>query len=179
MPYTPQNVLARLKEGNDRFAKGQALPHFTPEQRATAGETQRPYAVVLGCSDSRVPVETVFDVQMGELFVIRTAGHVLAQASFASMRFALQMLGVTTVVILGHDDCGAVKAALSDDIPFWLKPITDHINVAGDSLDQAIDLHVRETMQEVSDWLEDIDLDHEIAVYGGAYDVLSGRVHWI
>ena len=78
------------------------------------------------CSD-----EAVFDVGVGELFVVRTAGHVLAQASTASVRFAVEKLGARMVVVLGHEDCGAVQAALSADSPGWLAPIIDHIEVVG------------------------------------------------
>lgn len=182
--HRPEKVLEMLKAGNSRFVSGTNLPRFDHEKRIEASGPQRPYAVVVGCSDSRVPVEAIFDAQMGELFVIRTAGHVLAAASFASLRYAIEILGARTVVVLGHDECGAVQAALEKQTPYWLNPITSHIRVSGEStLPEAVKAHVVETVAEVAEWAQDIGLEQiigeSVGIYGGAYAFESGEVRWL
>jgi carbonic anhydrase len=192
MPYDTQTALRLLREGNVRFMEGHAANHFSAEKRADTLLGQRPWAVVVGCSDSRVPVETVFDAGPGELFVVRTAGHVLAQASLASVRFAVQRLEARTVVVLGHEDCGAVSAALAGDAPEWLLPITRHIRIdevdptcapadADDALlAAAVDEHVRDTVTELREFLDDISPEQPLAhVVGAAYKLASGEVHWL
>lgn len=192
MSHDTQTALRLLREGNVRFVEGHTTNHFSAEKRSAALQGQQPWAVVVGCSDSRVPVETVFDVGSGELFVVRTAGHVLAQASLASIRFAVEKLGAQTVVVLGHQDCGAVAAALSGDAPDWLDPITRHIRVTGIDASQApadadnpllavaVDEHVRDTVAELREFLEEISPEAPMAhVVGAAYKLTSGVVHWL
>ena len=174
-----QNIREILTLGNKRFTQGNTKSHFLPEQRAQFTHGQQPYAVVVGCSDSRVPVETVFDVDMGELFVVRTAGHVLANASKASIRFAIEKLGTRCVVVLGHEDCSAVKAALEGDAPEWLSPIVSHIHAPhAHTIEGAVDEHVLETCAEIETWLENVGCDG-IEVLGGSYEIKSGQVHWL
>ena len=146
---------------------------------------------MVGCSDSRVPVEAVFDVGVGDLFVVRTAGHVLASASIASVRFALEKLGARTVVVLGHEDCGAVSAALAGDAPDWLAPITDHIHLAGVDasaapadaddalLAAAVDRHVLDTVHQLRELIASFGIAERIVVSGAAYKLASGEVHWL
>ena len=135
----------------------------------------------MGCSDSRVPVEVVFDVGPGELFVIRVAGHVMSEAGYASVRYAVDVLGTRLVVVLGHEDCGAVTAAREGDAPAWLAPITDHIHVSPDSsLAEAVDQHVLESVSELRQWFADNGFgDGAPAVTGAAYQLASGLVHWL
>lgn len=105
--------LALLKEGNARFSENRARhPHSGPEWRRTVAQGQHPFAVVLGCSDSRVPVERVFDRGLGDLFVMRNAGNVVEPDVRASIDYATTHLHVPLVVVLGHEKCGAVAAAL-------------------------------------------------------------------
>jgi len=107
-------ALARLQEGNLRFAGGDPS-HDSRSDRARRGEltsTQQPFAVILGCSDSRVPVEIVFDQGLGDLFVIRVAGNVVAPSQIGSVEFAAERFGTRLVVVLGHSSCGAVQATL-------------------------------------------------------------------
>ena len=168
-----------LSAGNIRFSSGQPKTHFSPAQRAQFLSGQAPYAVVVACSDSRVPVETVFDADMGELFIVRTAGHVLANASKASIRFAIEKLGTRCVVVLGHEDCSAVKAALEGDAPEWLSPIVSHIHAPhAHTTEGAVDEHVLETCAEIETWLENVGCDG-IEVLGGSYEIKSGQVHWL
>ena len=109
-------ALSRLKEGNARFVSGntQLDPHFMRKERNQLVSGQAPFAVVLGCSDSRVPVEIVFDQGLGDLFVIRVAGNVVALSQIGSVEFAAVNFGVRLVVVLGHTQCGAIKATLDD-----------------------------------------------------------------
>lgn len=192
MEQHAHNALELLKQGNARFVAGHSSERFTPEERAASLEGQAPYAVVVGCSDSRVPVEVVFDAGIGELFVIRAAGHVLTQAGLASLRFAIEKLGTTTVVVLGHEDCGAVDAALSGYSPEWLAPIVDRIDVEhvdpsdapadadNPLLAAAVDLHVRDTVRDIIEWFDEIDLPvDQPTVVGAAYKLATGEVHWL
>lgn len=190
--HDTEEALQLLEEGNRRFSEGLSAIRYSERQRRESLEGQAPWAIVVGCSDSRVPVEAVFDAGPGELFVVRTAGHVLAQASLASIRFAIEKLGARTVVVLGHEDCGAVAAALSGDAPDWLDPITRHIRVEAldpDSapagaedrlLAAAVDEHVADTVTELRDFLETIGpAGADTHVTGAAYRLSSGRVHWL
>ncbi len=192
MPYDTPTALKRLRDGNLRFAQGQPKGRFSAEERERSVGGQHPWAVVVGCSDSRVPVEAVFDAGPGELFVVRTAGHVMAQASLASIRFAVEKLGAQTVVVLGHEDCGAVSAALAGDAPEWLAPIVKHIRIdeidpsqapedADDALlAAAVDEHVRDTVEILKAFFGEIGGSVQTTgVVGAAYKLASGRVHWL
>jgi carbonic anhydrase len=107
-------ALGRLKDGNRRFCEdaGGTYRHVLADQRRRASEGQRPFAVVLGCSDSRVPAELVFDQGLGELFVIRVAGNIVAPSQVGSVEFAVDRFGTPLVVVMGHTQCGAVEATL-------------------------------------------------------------------
>lgn len=108
-----QEALQRLKDGNARFVADRSSPDtIDSKHRHALIEGQEPFAVVLGCSDSRVPVEIVFDQGFGDLFVIRVAGNIVAPSQIGSVEFAVQQLGTPLVVVLGHSRCGAIKATL-------------------------------------------------------------------
>ncbi|QNE90157.1 carbonic anhydrase [Corynebacterium incognita] len=108
---TPQHVWDALKEGNARFAADNPQrPNTDTQRRSLLVEGQDPRVVVLSCSDSRVPAELVFDLGLGDAFVIRTAGQVLDNAVLASVEFAVENLGASLLVVMGHESCGAVKA---------------------------------------------------------------------
>lgn len=103
-----------LKEGNERFVVGKPQhPSQSAEHRATLTEAQRPTAAVFGCADSRVAAEIIFDQGLGDMFVVRTAGHVIDSAVLGSLEYAVTVLDVPLIVVLGHDSCGAVKATLT------------------------------------------------------------------
>ena len=115
MPNTsPVTAWKALKEGNERFVAGQpAHPSQSIEDRARLAHSQKPTAVLFGCADSRVAAEIIFDQGLGDMFVVRTAGHVVDSAVLGSIEYAVTVLNVPLVVVLGHDSCGAVKATLS------------------------------------------------------------------
>lgn len=111
---TAQEALERLKQGNQRFVNGEAshpklLMH---QERAQLAESQNPFAIILGCSDSRVPAEMVFDQGLGDLFVIRVAGNIVAPSQVGSVEFAAERYDCAVVVVLGHSHCGAIQATI-------------------------------------------------------------------
>ena len=117
MTISAKEALARLQEGNQRFVSGSqelsALADRAAHRRGPSPEAM-PVAIILGCSDSRVPVETVFDQSVGDLFVVRVAGNIAAPSQIGSIEFAVEQFGVALVVVLGHSMCGAVIAAIED-----------------------------------------------------------------
>ena len=113
--YTAEEALDRLKEGNARFVSGHArFPTVQKEVLAELAKGQRPYATILGCSDSRVPPELVFDAAFGELFIIRVAGNVLGPSIAGTLQYAGTHLHTPLFVVLGHEGCGAVEAAIAE-----------------------------------------------------------------
>jgi carbonic anhydrase len=114
MRYTADQALARLKAGNKRFLAGRArFPTVRKEVLAGLARAQQPYATIVGCSDSRVPPELVFDAGFGELFIVRVAGNVISPEVIGSLQYAAVHLHTPLFVILGHEGCGAVQAALA------------------------------------------------------------------
>jgi carbonic anhydrase len=115
MPITnPATAWKTLKQGNERFVAGRPEhPSQSVEHRASLAAGQKPIAAILGCADSRVAAELIFDQGLGDMFVVRTAGHVIDSAVLGSVEYAVTVLNVPLVVVLGHDNCGAVKATLS------------------------------------------------------------------
>ena len=109
----PREALARLKEGNRRFVKSAGEGNFvTHEKPIDLMHDQEPFAIILGCSDSRVPAEIVFDQGLGDLFVIRVAGNIVAPSQVGSVEFAAERFDTRLVVVMGHSQCGAIKATL-------------------------------------------------------------------
>ena len=114
--FNAVQALGRLREGNRRFASNQAAGHglSDPTRRAELVAGQEPFAIILGCSDSRVPAELVFDQGFGDLFVIRVAGNIVAPSQVGSVEFAASRFGTRLVVVMGHSQCGAVIATLDE-----------------------------------------------------------------
>ena len=111
-PTTPAEAWSALREGNERFVRGEMLhPSQGVDHRAELSAAQHPFAVIFGCSDSRVAAEIIFDQGLGDVFVVRTAGHVLDTTVIGSIEYGVEVLGASLVVVLGHDSCGAVAAA--------------------------------------------------------------------
>ena len=111
---TADEALERLKKGNQRFVNGETNHQrlLTHQQRAEMAETQEPFAIVLGCSDSRVPAEMVFDQGLGDLFVIRVAGNIVAPSQVGSVEFAADSFNCPVVIVLGHTHCGAIESTI-------------------------------------------------------------------
>lgn len=134
---TPEEALAKLRAGNERFASGNS-------KRAGA---QHPFAIVLGCSDSRVPVETIFDQAPGNIFVVRVAGNFLTNEGLGSIEYSIAVLESTLILVLGHSNCGAVGAAVA--FVENGKPQPGHIQ----DLVAAIEPAARATRDENGDWI--------------------------
>lgn len=110
----PQEALERLRAGNSRFVSNELSANISNVERAALTSGQTPFAAILGCSDSRVPTEVVFDQGVGDLFVIRVAGNIVAPSQIGSIEFAAQKFGTKLVVVLGHTHCGAVEATIDE-----------------------------------------------------------------
>lgn len=145
---TGEQALERLLTGNKRFVRyGMLHPNRTQHRRQEILAGQHPFAVILGCSDSRVPPEIIFDQGLGDIFVIRVAGNILSDVVLGSIEFAVQNFESRLIVVLGHSDCGAVKAAMAGNklsghlssITSAIQPAVDSVkNFAGDKTEQAI-----------------------------------------
>ena len=128
-PPTPAEALERLRTGNARFAAGQPInPQQDLARLREVAAQQRPFAALLGCADSRVPVELVYDQGFGDVFVVRVAGNVATSVEIASLEFGTRVLGATALIVLGHSNCGAVKAALQGgEVPGQISTLYQHI----------------------------------------------------
>jgi carbonic anhydrase len=186
-------ALHRLIAGNARYAANKADQRDFNAGRAARSKAQYPIAAILGCADSRVGPEFVFDQGPGELFVVRVAGNVLTEAGIASLEYATQMLGVPLIVVLGHSNCGAVAAAIKsaqDDTPLpghlpeliaEIAPAVSATKSApeADRLSAAITENVRLTAQQTSSTtplLSEMVSSGKIKVAGGVYDLATGKV---
>lgn len=193
-------ALTRLQEGNKRFiANVRGIDALVSQhRRAELAARQQPFAIVLGCSDSRAPAEIVFDQGLGDLFVIRIAGNIVAPSGIASVEFAAQRFGIPLVVLMGHTGCGAIEAALEsisrpDDASLDnLRSIVDRVKPAIEPLTatelardpvalrrQCVRANVRagaNHLRHGSPVLEQMVLDGRLTVVGAEYDLESGVV---
>lgn len=154
-------ALNRLLNGDKRFVAGKSEePHGAAliERRHDLAKDQKPFAVILSCSDSRVPPELVFDVTLGDIFVVRTAGEVVDEVVVGSIEYAIEHLGTHLIVVLGHQRCGAVSAAVSGaketgDIPDLLKAILPAVeetkDQSGDHIDNAVRVNARDIAERL------------------------------
>ena len=175
--------LEKLKEGNKRYLSaaantGDISPYI---RKMTCEEGQTPYAVIITCSDSRVIPESIFMSGIGELFVIRVAGNVMDNHQLGSIEYAAGHLGTKLVVVLGHEHCGAVGAAMGADPDGYVKTITDEIRKAiGDEKDEdkAACLNVERSVSVIRDALGVKDGD-DLKVCGAFYRIGSGEVEFL
>ena len=185
MPTTPQEALDFLYAGNQRFVEGKSLSIHQDMRRVKAiAARQTPFAAFLGCADSRVPVEFVFDQGFGDLFVTRIAGNIASSENIGSLEFGTRILGAKVLFVLGHSACGAVAATMqAAEQPGQISGLFQHIRPAikaarGD-LDQAVRLNVRNQAQilaEASPVIAKMIKQGELLVAGGVYDLQTGRV---
>ncbi len=198
------SVLERLKMGNERYVASLANAEASSTVPVLTHE-HNPMAVILGCSDARVPVEIVFDQGLGDLFVIRVAGNVVAPSQIGSVEFAVEKFDTKLVVVLGHSHCGAVtacvEALISPDQYYTpnLQSIVDRIRpsvynlheIASASerdidmhefIDRAIRANVRMSVSQLkhgSRFLEDMVNSGELMIVGAEYDLATGKVHFL
>jgi carbonic anhydrase len=192
-PISADEALARLMDGNRRFLRGESRPAAGLESLASLAKAQRPYATILGCSDSRVPPERVFDAGLGELFVVRVAGNIMSPEVAGSFQYAASHLGTPLFMVLGHEGCGAVSAAL--ETKHDADPESSRIRILLDSilpglpefepgqsprerLSRAVEANVRWMVRRV---LESPEGKARIAegrmkIVGAVYEIETGRV---
>lgn len=188
---SPDQALQLLIEGNDHFVTGK-MKHtsYLAEARDKLLEKQTPFAVIIGCSDSRVPPELVFDRGLGELFVVRDAGNVIGPIEMDSAVFAVAQLHVPLVVVLGHQNCGAIKAFLTgrdkypemDNIfPLIDKALSDCERIGADKLQNAIECNVSEGVAALknSSMIAPLLEQKKVKIVGAYYDLTTGRVKFI
>jgi|SRR5579872_2340527 len=189
---TPDAVLADLKAGNDHHAtKHYAHPHETAERQRELTAAQHPHATVLACADSRVPPEIVFDQGLGDLFVVRVAGNIAADDELASIEYAAAHLSVPVVVVLGHEKCGAVTAAVEGGeapghLPALMKLLAPAVaksnGMPGDRVSNAVRLNVQMVVDQLRGSrpvLSELVAQNKMRVVGGVYSLDTGRVDWL
>lgn len=192
---SPKEALNKLIIGNERFAKGESIhPNRCEETKNALLKEQKPFVAVLSCSDSRVPIEIIFDAGLGDIFAVRTAGHVLSKEVMGSLEYAIKVLGVKLVMILGHENCGAIKQAVKtyknnsyDELSENLQSIMNHIypaieNISFDDED-CINLAVKSNIAYQVEDLMKKDLyiaekvqNGEIMLFGAEYSLATGKV---
>jgi carbonic anhydrase len=194
---TADEALARLVAGNERFVRGEArFPTVQKEILAELAKGQHPYATILGCSDSRVPPELVFDAGFGELFIVRVAGNVISAEIMGTLQYAGVHLHTPLFVVLGHKGCGAVAAALAaqqdgashpERIALLLQNIhpalkdIDHKQSQDELLDAAVEANVRWSMQQLLETPEGRARLEEgvVKLVGAVYDLETGQVRFL
>ena len=188
-PETPDRALSLMVEGNQRFV-AQNLVSFREDLdilRAHSEEHQEPFAAVLSCADSRVPVELVFDQSIGHLFVVRVAGNVATPDTIASLEYGGAVLGIKAILVLGHTNCGAVKATMAGKaVPGQISTLYQYIHpaVAGSKGDLTTASRQNARLQasvlsETSPVLGELVKQKKLAIRAGLYDVGSGKVTMI
>ncbi len=191
---TPDAALADLKAGNRRFVAGQTRDYDLLAQARATASGQYPKAIILGCLDSRVPPEMVFDQGIGDIFVGRVAGNFENQDLLGSMEFGTKLAGAKLIVVLGHEACGAVKGAIDQVKLGNLTATLENINVdtsgiAGERSSKnktlvasVIESNVRQTVRDIqsrSPVIADLVRQGELKVVGAIYDLDTGRVSWL
>ena len=197
---TPADAWRRMQAGNERFMEGvQRHPRQDAERRSEIEGAQNPHAAVFGCADSRIAAEIIFDKGLGDLFVVRNAGQVISSSVIGSLEYAVEVLDVPLIVVLSHDNCGAVISALAQDAP-EATPLPPHIAAITEAIAPAVTRvrlsrgleagklddpetvgreHLRDTVSELlasSELISDAVALGKLAVVGANYTLTEGRV---
>lgn len=193
---TPDGVIEGLKEGNKRFVEGDLTARDHTVQIRKTVDGQFPKAVILSCVDSRVPVEDVFDKGIGDIFVTRVAGNFVNEDILGSMEFGCKVSGSKVILVLGHEHCGAVKAAV-DDVKLGnitamlskIRPAVESVAYDGDRTSKnaefvhmACESNIRKTIEDIrtnSPILKEMEDLGEIKIIGGVYDMDTGEVDFL
>jgi carbonic anhydrase len=195
---SPDDSLKMLQDGNARFISGAAkhLNQGAARRKLTADKGQQPFAIVLSCADSRVPVEVLFDRGVGDIFVVRVAGNIASKTDIGSMEYAVDHLSSPLLVVLGHTKCGAVTATIQGgEVPPNIKAIIDCIEPAvgkarttcpdksGEPLlQEAITANVWQAMADIyknSPLMREKVKDGKVKMVGAIYDISSGKINWM
>ncbi|WP_448810641.1 carbonic anhydrase [Agromyces bauzanensis] len=200
-PETPAATWRELRRGNERFIAGEPQhPRQDVDHRTALAQQQRPLVAIFGCSDSRLAAEIIFDVGLGDAFVVRNAGQVISDSVLGSLEYAVGVLGVPLILVLGHDECGAVRAAIDSQaadaapLPPHIASVVDRIvpavrRVSGAGPDEPIRTHdvdaayvgrehLRDTVAELldsSEMISDAIAAGTLAIVGANYRLVEGR----
>jgi carbonic anhydrase len=197
-PLSPEEAVERLKEGNRRFTTGASQHNqVTQERLASLVSQQWPFAAILGCSDSRVPVELIFDQGFGDLFVMRLAGNIITPGVLGSLQFAHRQLGISVLVVLGHEGCGAVRATLDCKFhqaahPEYIQTLVDLITPGlreidpnappANQIQAAVEANVRWSMEQcfrTPEFQQARREGRDLRIFGAVYELATGRVRWL
>lgn len=184
----PESALSKLKEGNARFASASTSSGKpTAARRAETAEGQHPFAIIVACADSRVGPELIFDQNIGDLFVIRTAGNLVDDHALGSIEYAVEHLGTRLIVVVGHTKCGAVAAAVAGgEAPGHIRSLVRDIMPAvqavkgkgGDTAALAVTENARLMAEEIRKKTDLGDLAKQVRILHAVYDIASGKVEW-
>jgi len=186
------SALNSLKQGNKRFIEGKSMrPHQDLQRIKEVSLGQKPFAIIVGCSDSRVPSEIIFDQGLGDLFIVRTAGQVSTFASWGSIEFGHAVLGANLIVVMGHTKCGAVSAACKiPDVPGHIVTLINAIKPAaqlaksqtGDEVENAVKINVAMQVQQLEN-LEPVLTkgirNGALKIVGAVYDLETGKITFL
>jgi carbonic anhydrase len=186
---TPDQALAKLMEGNQRFLQKKSTnPHQSLEYLQSISEEQKPFAAMLGCADSRLPLEAIFDQGFGDLFVVRDAGNVATEEETGSLEFGTLVLGAKVIMVMGHYGCGAVKATLKrDEVPGSISSILAQIEPAvrdfqgqqddKEALKKATEANVLYQVNKLkqSPVLSELIAANQLKIVGGYFDFKTGE----
>jgi carbonic anhydrase len=196
-PHTPAEAWQAMIAGNHRFVSDSPL-HLRQDfgLRKELAKEQRPFAALFGCSDSRLSAEIIFDVSLGDLFVVRNAGQVIAETILGSLEYAVEVLGVPLILVLGHDECGAIRTTMDSvegksvpegefihNLVNRISPTVEAANAHGmRQIDEITDLHVRDTINELiarSILIASRIESGKLAVVGANYKLTLGEIQEI
>jgi carbonic anhydrase len=184
---TPDGALQALAEGNQRFSANQltSIQHDLDMLKNKTVDKQEPFAAILSCADSRVPVELIFDQTIGHLFVVRIAGNIVTPEIIASLEYGVAVLGIKALVVLGHANCGAVKAAMkADTVPGQISSLYQHLQPAveqsGGDVQKAIAANAKYQaglLKSSSTVIKEAVNGGSIKIQAGVYDLATGKVN--
>lgn len=194
-PKTPREAWQAMVDGNHRFVSGDlAHPRQDIDRREALAEKQTPFAALFGCADSRLSAEIIFDVGLGDFFVVRNAGQVIGETILGSLEYAVEVLGVPIILVLGHDECGAIRATIDDvegkmnasgefihKLVDQIRPTVLAANAQGKyEIDDVTELHVQDTINEMltsSSLIAEAVKSGKLAVVGANYKLTLGEIH--
>jgi carbonic anhydrase len=192
---TPREAWQAMLDGNHRFVTGElAHPRQDIDRREALAQKQTPFAALFGCADSRLSAEIIFDVGLGDFFVVRNAGQVIGETILGSLEYAVEVLGVPIILVLGHDECGAIRATIDDvqgnmnangafihKLVDQIRPTVLAANAQGKhEIDEVTELHVQDTINEMltsSKLIADAVKAGKLAVVGANYKLTLGEIH--
>jgi carbonic anhydrase len=194
-PKTPREAWQAMLDGNHRFVSGDlAHPRQDIDRREALAQKQTPFAALFGCAESRLSAEIICDVGLGDFFVVRNAGQVIGETILGSLEYAVEVLGVPIILVLGHDECGAIRAAIDDvegkmnadgvfihKLVDQIRPTVLAANAQGmHEIDDVTELHVQDTINEMltsSSLIADAVKQGKLAVVGANYKLTLGEIH--